>query len=142
MTGRKVKLCNDCRDTSGLLYDETTDPPTVTRCPCRDQRQTAAAARDQAIATVGLAKPQQMRTAYRIIESEAQLSQYVSANTVRTAMETAQIDGPVRAAAFRKAVAEGLLEPDGEVTSTDVGTHAKRVTQYRSRTFARQLGVG
>ena len=134
---KKVKLCNDCRDTNGLLYDETVDPPVVTRCPCRDQRQTAARARDEAIRGVALSKPQQMREAYRIIAGEAEVSQWVNANTVRSAMETAQIDGPVRAAAFRKAVAEGIIEPDGEVVSSDVRTHAKRVAQYRSRMFAR-----
>lgn len=142
MTARKVKLCNACRDTSGLIYDETTDPPTVTKCPCRVERQTAEQARDKALTTVAWSKSVQLRHAYQIIEAAAEVNQFVSANTVRTAMETAQIDGSVRGAAFRRAVDEGLLEPDGETVSTDIGTHSKKVATYRSRSFSRQLGVG
>jgi hypothetical protein len=137
---KKVTRCNDCRDTDGWILDPETFLP-VKRCGCAEIVQTARQARDAALSTVGWSKPQQMRAAYRIIEEAAETQQYVSANTVRERMELAQIDGPVRGAAFRKAVDEGLLEAEGEVTSSDVGTHGKRVQQYRSRSFARQLGV-
>jgi hypothetical protein len=139
---KTVKLCNSCRDTSGLLYDETTDPPTVTKCPCRDQRVTAEQARVAAMSTVDWSKPQQRAAAYRILEQAAIDNQYLDADVVRERMDLAQIDAAPRTAAFRLAVAEGLLEPDGEVRSTHPPTHGKKIVRYRSRSFARQLGMG
>lgn len=140
MTGRKVKRCNTCRDTDGWLLDPETFLP-VRRCPCAEIVQSAEKARDEALLAVDWAKPKQRAAAYQIIRDEAAASPTLTADTVRERMNIAQIDNSARTAAFRKAVAEGLLEPDGEVRSTHPATHGKKIVRYRSRSFARQLGV-
>lgn len=141
MTARKVTRCNNCRDTDGWILDPETLLP-VRRCPCAEIVQTAQQARAAALASVDWSKPKQRAAAYRIIDLAAQQEQYLDADTVRDRMDIAQIDASARTAAFRQAVAEGLLEPDGEVPSTHPPTHGKKIVRYRSRSFSRQLGTG
>lgn len=133
-------LCGLCE--GGLLYDETVDPPLVSKCPCRRTDITPEQAKREALNAVTYANPSAFADAYRIIEAEARVSMHLSANTTRAAMDTADIPGPVVGAAFRKAVDEGILEADGMVKSTQLATHAHKISSYRSRLFVQDRRAG
>lgn len=144
----KRPLCGKCE--AGWVYTEPVNPAdpdnpppaTVTRCPCR-LKPSPEQERDEAAAAVALAHPNAFNDAVRIIRDAATVNLHLSANTVRDAMDAAQITGPVLGAAFRKCVAEGWIEVDGLDKSTLQNTKAHRIFRYRSRMFLpQQLGVG
>jgi hypothetical protein len=134
MTTKTKPLCGTCE--AGWVYPDDGGEPT--RCPCRGGVTPQQAAED-AIQLAVSAHPQAARQAYWIIEQEASVSRFLSANSCRAAMDAAGIPGPVRAGAFKKAVAEGLLEIEDEVASDAASTHGKALKRYRSRSFSRGL---
>lgn len=88
--------------------------------------------RDEGIARTVLAHPEAFDTALGIIVVAARRLPSLDANTVRAAMDEAQIPGPVRGGAFRKAVIDGVLSPAGYVKSTQPTTHSHPVRTYLS----------
>lgn len=120
----------DCRDRAGLLEDA--DGNVVGKCGCRSN-PSPEAARDAALNATAAAHPAALKAACLIIRDAAQTSGVVSANLVRERFDLADIPGPVRAAAFRRAVAQGWIAGTAEQEpSTDVGTHGKPVARYSS----------
>lgn len=93
----------------------------------------AAIARDAGLARTTEAHPDEFAAAVAIVTATAERIAVLSANDTRDAIEAAGIPGPVVGAAFRKAVADGLIKPTGErVKSTQRATHAHRIDLYRS----------
>lgn len=104
------------------------------RKPAAELLREAEVARDAGVARTTEAHPDEFAAAVAIVTATAERMAVLSANDTREAIEGAGIPGPVVGAAFRKAVAAGLIEPTGDrVKSTQRATHAHRIEVYRSR---------
>jgi hypothetical protein len=116
--------CAQCRHTGGWLEDEATGRP-VGRCPCMHRTVVTGP-------TVAAdAHPGDMKTALLVIHDAIQGRDTISANSIRYLMDIANVKGQVRGPAFARAVAEGILEPIAQETSTGQSAHGKPVVTYR-----------
>jgi len=128
---RKVELCPVCRNENGWHADESTDPPTMTRCP----NLTRAKAETSGMDIARLAHESAFDHAVRLITEAARANAELDANTVREVMTLADIPGPVIGAAFAKCARDGLIREIGRVPSSKANTNAHRIAKYQSRLF-------
>lgn len=100
---------------------------------------TAQADRDQALDAVDASATDGARAAAdRIIDEAAATGEPFSANDLRHRFDLAQVPTPLRGARIRHALKDRkVIEPLGEVTSSDRGTHGKRIALYRGTARAR-----
>lgn len=78
------------------------------------------------------ASPSTLRAADLIIRHTAENRRELSSNDTRELMDASGIPRPIRGARFAAAAAAGLIEPIGDVASTDPANHGKPVKIYRS----------
>jgi hypothetical protein len=115
--------CAQCRHDGGWLLHPDTKMP-VGRCPCMHRTTTGPA-------VAADAHPGDMKTALLVIHDAIQGRDTISANSIRYLMDIANVKNQVRGPAFARAVAEGLLEPIAQETSTGQSAHGKPVVTYR-----------
>jgi hypothetical protein len=120
--------CAQCRHTGGWLEDEATGKP-VGRCPCMHRGASIGTPGPTSLAAD--AHPGDMKTALLVIHDAIQGRDTISANSIRYLMDIANVKNQVRGPAFARAVAEGLLEPIAQETSTGQSAHGKPVVTYR-----------
>jgi hypothetical protein len=129
MSLKKVKLCSpQCVIDNGWHYDE--DVPY--RCP----NLAAAKNLEYAHQLTADAHRKAFDAAKAIIRDAAEHLPELSANSIRSEVEAAQIPGPVVGAAFAALAnsKDAPIEASGRyVKSTDPGTHQHRLVVWRSR---------
>lgn len=129
---RKVKLCSpQCVIDNGWHYDSDDGEPY--RCP--NLRPDASEPFDAGMEAAAMAHPNAMVAARRIIEDAARSLPELSANTVRAAMDHADVNPNVRGTAFAHAIRDGILAPIGRVPSDQPETHGHGLGMYRSKLY-------
>lgn len=88
--------------------------------------------RDRVLTAVKAANPSALDRALALIVTyrDEAAGELFSANDLRAAFDAAAIPSAVRGAAFQTARKRHLIEGRGWETSTDKGTHAKRIELY------------
>lgn len=127
------KTFSDGTCVDGMI--EAPDTTLVRRCECRYRQLTADEARRAGISATVTANPGAFKAAVAIIEDAAQSRSLVNGNTVRAAMEAAQVPGPTVGAAFSHLVKAKRLRRIGSVRSTDPGTHGHLIGQFEVVAF-------
>jgi len=123
--------CPDCARRGSVWIEDEQSALPIRKCDNPVHPWNKPESVDAAIRAAGEANPNALDAAVKILRDLARENDVIDANLARPYMQTAQVPGPVIPAAFRKLVAAGEIRPDGEVVSTDPGTHSKRVCQYR-----------
>ena len=129
------KLCQQCVLEGPWRYDDNGN--SLGKCetcfpPTGQQTVSPELARDAGMRAAADANPAAMNDALRIIRATAETREVFSSNDCREQMDLAQIPGPVRGMAWRRAASNRWIKRAGSVPSTDVGTHAHEVKLWQS----------